>query len=1157
MTSYADKLRAISTPTELDDEVIEDTQPIPEGFEPTKTEGKGLVETLSVDNNFEVIEQYMSQRFGMDTSEYDKEELIDSYVNQMRGFNSGQSLITLSELTFLNTGDDAKLANKRKAAQDAYKLFDSLGGAFSKDRTTGEKADAVYDYARALVVDPINIVSLGAGKLFSIGASKTAVQGAKNLAFRVGRQAATKELKRTGSKKAAAKVQTEVTQRAYQEALKKSKTKAILDKADRKSIYGSLGFDMVSAGALDVAQQKAEVISGFKEEIDFFQAGISTATGALGGATQLGLVYLKNKKAIPLASIQLHRAGQVKKFEGLQKLSSEQLAQELFELKERTTTWARMVKEGKKLTKVSDNPKTSVDYDTEFALKFFIGSEEEGWDGVASVLSKAGYKKPEDMQVSLYIKEALEDMPSQNKKLVEEAYEILRDSSDQLKDFSFEDFLNIGAKTASEAGQRLNVESQIAKRLQAMGLDPKKTPAEKAAKATLDPLEKGIKKTFGERLVNVQENLVRAIVTHPGTTGLNAIGWKAATINQSASDMIRAALYGGGSVFNTLKGDSVNALKYKNLATQMMSLQRQKVRNMVDAYGTYESVMDYLAIRPGAQQELFRYINGGVELKGILDEFKLNPKEIPNKSNYQKFSDFFETAYGVKAQDFLTKTQEFQYSLDREIRLKYNKTYHEFMDDPNLVGLLSEPGSEAFKEFAELEARAVQNALRNTFSKKFGNQDDLVGQTANIIENVRSVPVLGALAPFGQFWNNSVAFMLDHSGLSLLNKYTIKAGGKDIVTRDTMDLSTKTAVGWGTVAIATASQIDNLEEGLAWYEDRDEFGAVKSYLYDYPRNVPMLVGRMGAHAIRDGSVPKDLFIAFGDNFGTRALTDDMGEAFGIVGKAIYLAGEAEDTEFLEVAGMFLGDLTSQHVSGFTRRFDPINQAVAMARGEDYKVVDKKEGNKVVNDSLRYMDQIFEVLADTSVDPDKVKSRVGIATTEKEQALTREPGQVPIGRLSGYREVLPSTTIQKLYNDVGKPQWQTEIRSKSPEAVNVFNKYVRPRLEIYADSVADSGQWDSLSLREKRNTLTDILSIAKKDSLEALDRSIDPEEKKTKLIFTVKNKGKKADLRRALDYFKIDEKDMWTLDVNQLLLLEDLVENFANNEEKLKKDLGLE
>jgi hypothetical protein len=80
---------------------------------------------------------------------------------------------------------------------------------------------------------------------------------------------------------------------------------------------------------------------------------------------------------------------------------------------------------------------------------------------------------------------------------------------------------------------------------------------------------------------------------------------------------------------------------------------------MVDPYGTYESVMDYLAVRPDAQRELFRYINGGVELKGILDEFELNPKAIPNKNNLQKIQSWVETAYGVKAQDFLTKTQEF------------------------------------------------------------------------------------------------------------------------------------------------------------------------------------------------------------------------------------------------------------------------------------------------------------------------------------------------------------------------------------------------------------------------------------------------------------------------------------------------------------------
>jgi hypothetical protein len=253
----------------------------------------------------------------------------------MRRFNSGQSVVTLGELTFLNSGDKNQLARKRKTAQDAYKLFDSMSGAFSKDRTVGEKADAVYDYARAMLIDPVNIVSLGVGKIFSQGtlfaqgSSKLAVQGAKNLAFRAGRMAATKA-KSEGFKDAAVKrIQREATQKAYQEALKKSKTKAVLDKADRNAIFGSMGFDMIAAGGVDVLQQQAEVTAGFKEEIDALQTGISTLTGALGGVTQFGLITLKNKKQIPLASVQLDRAAKVKKFKDLEKLSSEEVTEAL------------------------------------------------------------------------------------------------------------------------------------------------------------------------------------------------------------------------------------------------------------------------------------------------------------------------------------------------------------------------------------------------------------------------------------------------------------------------------------------------------------------------------------------------------------------------------------------------------------------------------------------------------------------------------------------------------------------------------------------------------------------------------------------------------------------------------------------------------------
>ena len=1146
--------------TGLRDRMLEQQTSLPqeeqveETFDPT---GKSLIETLSADSNYRVIKDYMSDRYGMEESEYNKRKIVDAYINQMRRFNSGQSVVALSELTYLNTGDtDQKLALRRKKAADAYKLFDSLGGAFSEDRTFGEKADAVYDYARAAIVDPVNIVSLGVGKIFGFAASKAAVAGAKNLAFRVGRQAGYQTLKKTGSKKAAQQVQRETTQRAFKAALNKSKRKVILDKADKKAIYGSLGFDMAAAGGLDLVQQQAEITSGFKEDLDFFQAGLSTATGAIGGGTQLGLIALKNKEQIPLASVEIQKSREIMKtlddsIEALDDeakkeiLSSDNLKNALEGLKTRTADWAEKVKKGKQLVKKSDNPKTSIDYDTEFAHMFFIGSKDYNWDGLVNILAKEGYKQPRTMNFTDFMGEVIADLPEDSKKIVVDAYEILRGSSDQLEGFGLEEFINIDAAKTREAAQILNAKSLAKQKFQRLGLDYSDVNAEDAAKILSEPIEEETRRGILAPFKPFQSNLIRSLVTHPGTTALNAIGWKAATVNQSVSDMIRGALYGGNAVLKQLTGDSVNAVKYKNLAVQMMDLQRQKVKNMVDPYGTYESVMDYLAVRPDAQRELFRYINGGIEVKGILDEFEMNPAMKPEKGNFQRFNEFFETIYGVKAQDFLTKTQEFVYALDKQMRIKYGKSYMEFMDDPELVTYLSEPGSKRFKEFAEIEAAAVQDALRNTFSKKYGGQDGFIQNTANLIEEVRNVPGFGALAPFGQFWNNSVAFMLDHSGISLLNKYIIKAGGKAAVERDPLDLFTKSAVGWSAVGISTYSQMDNLEEGLAWYEDRDETGSVRSYLYDYPRNVPMLVGRMGAHLIRDGAIPEDLIVAFGDNFGTRALTRELGDAYGLVSKGIFLASEAKDEDYLFAVRNVLADMGSQYASGFTRRLEPINQVAAMFRGEDYTVVDRKQGSEFLNDSLRYVDQVYPLLFGEEL------------AEEKEKALSAEDVPVNIGRVVGYRDVLPSTTIEKLYNDIGRSQWKTEIKSKSPEAVNTFNRYVRPRLEMLADGVVESGKWDGSDLQTKKEILDIILQRAKKDTLDILENSSDKDDKKLKLIFDVKNAGRKKDLNEVLGYFDVREKDMWKLDVQQLMIVEDMVKQMKKDRENFSKELGIE
>ena len=41
----------------------------------------------------------------------------------------------------------------------------------------------------------------------------------------------------------------------------------------------------------------------------------------------------------------------------------------------------------------------------------------------------------------------------------------------------------------------------------------------------------------------MQQNLIRMLITHPGTTALNLVGWATASQMSSVSDILRGALY--------------------------------------------------------------------------------------------------------------------------------------------------------------------------------------------------------------------------------------------------------------------------------------------------------------------------------------------------------------------------------------------------------------------------------------------------------------------------------------------------------------------------------------------------------------------------------------------------------------------------------------
>ena len=76
-------------------------------------------------------------------------------------------------------------------------------------------------------------------------------------------------------------------------------------------------------------------------------------------------------------------------------------------------------------------------------------------------------------------------------------------------------------------------------------------------------------------------------------------------------------------------------------------------------------------------------------------------------------------------------------------------------------------------------------------------------------------------------------------------------------------------------------------------------------------------------------------------------------------------------------------------------------------------------------------------------------------------------------------------------------------------------------------------------------------------MDILENSTDKEDKKLKLIFDVKKAGRKKDLNEVLGYFDIREKDMWKLDVQQLMIVEDIVKEMRKDRKNIGKELGLE
>lgn len=1109
-----------------------------ETFEGNKS--GSLIDTLMEDKNYTVIRDYMEDRMGMTERNYDKREIVDAYINNMRKFNFGQSITTLEELAHLNKGNEQELEERRRKAGNAYKLFDSLGGAFSEGRTIGEKADAVYDYARALIWDPVNVVSFGVGKMFAAGASKTATQIAKKAAI----ESAKNLSKQMGKRKAA----TQSGKRELQEAAQKefmktlmqdSSYKAARQKAFKKELLGATGFDTLVAGGIDAAQQRSRVKADVQNEYDPVGGMLALAGGVTGGGLGLILEKTRGTQRLPIYSQLIDRSERLTLASRREatdlgigkenlKANAKKLNQELSEFTNNAEAWAEQVREGLDLRLANKEIKggewDSL-FDYELVHYFYFGDKANGQRGLRDILydNGVGAWKPREKgdTFNLYMKDVYGLLDKKSKAEVQKLYDnIFNKFDNSFKGDTVDQFFSKFSSMSSDAGRILALSKHLNNLTYLVNKPLKEINAEEAITKVVDSYNTKVKNFWGKG-ATIQNKLIQNLVTHPGTTALNLKGWLQATTLQSTSDMIRGTLYGGKSLWEDLMGNKLSAVEYRNKARLMLSLQTQKLNNLVDPYMTYETAMDLLTYRPEARKELYRYLVGGVEIEDVLKELDLDPTEKLTRTQLDKLMNTIQTAYGVKAQDFLMKTQEYMYALDKQVRLKYGETLQDFMNRDDAWEYISEGATDGFKEFLEIETRAVNEALENTFSKSYADNETTLGKVAGIIEESRNVPIIGALVPFGQFFNNTLAFMANHTGAALAYKGltgTVKEG-------DVMTYVTKAAAAYGILGLLMSKEKQNMDEGLAWHEERASDGSVISRQLDFPYSHYKLIGRILAYEAENDELSPELMVEFGKIAGPEALTRSLGEA-GATATELFksiIGGELDEAK--KHSMMLLGDSAAMYMSGFTRWADPANQLIAVSRGEDYVPRDRKQGTRFLNDGLRYVDQVFEILADEKNLP-----------PEKESATQQTAGAAPIGRIFGYRTSDAPNSVDIIFNDVNRPEWYTGIYG-TPESANLFKKFVFPVLEYHADRVLEDGSWDSLPQNKKKKALGYLLQDAKDQAKESMRAQSTDEPRKAVLIQDILSKSvPAAERRKFFRYFDTSEESLWELDVPQLDLL---------------------
>jgi hypothetical protein len=1032
------------------------------------------------------IRQYMIARKGAQYRDIDDEELYDDFINHMRFFNVNE-VTTLGELRWLRSQEQEQV----EMAGQAYQVFDSLGSLFTNDGVLGA-IDGVADYTRAVLTSPSTYLGLGVGRIVAGGATRAAVQAAKGEAIEAAIAAATRGL----------------TGQAAREAGERAASQTITQ-LSRTTALNQIGIaTLVDAGAnsfQDYLYQTTLMEAGAQQEYSMFQTSIAALGGFVGGAVATAPYLVRGfgsdaSTRIRAASEQAQREAQ-ERFQPAVERAIERFQANMAD-------WVQSVRNGERLS--GDSIEVQ-----ERAVRMLLDPEQS--TSIPYAMREAGLF----LRTGREAPGAVHQMVSYAKSLPAERMAELDRSFKETTGLAYSELIDIIAAAESRAGQILGIGSKAAREIAKVN----------AARARADNIIVENMLDLGAKLVSRQEQEAlppdrqtmqyiqslwrRALVSHPATTAINIQGWAQATAARALAETLHGGILGvAGLAAKMAAPISGRAASFSDAALRQSQLlfqaQTYKLSNFVAPYETRETFEALLDQMPKYLQErLNRDAFGGVSMQTAA-RYGLNPENLVLR-RIETMSSKAAAWSGVKVQDVYTKSFSMLGELDRLLKEKMSQNLEQVISSGRLQDIPD-----------EIWERAVEVALRDTFSADFTKTSGIFGGFSKFIEQLSNIPVVGFLFPFGRFLNNNLAFIMQYSPVGFW-PFIVGANNRGFFQGTTrMESFAKAMVGTSALAGLALYQRSKQERGLQWYEEETSTGDRINRQNLAPGSFYMLAGHVADLALRGESVSTDLRRDLVAQVGLDRLTRDLGsntaldEAIGYM--TTIFDEEAPKQEFFgimtEMARMALGDIGS----GFTRPLEPLNVAVGAVRGTD-TITDQRlvrGPEAVARGFFRYLDNILNL--------------AGVEEGPARQDISRA-GPVsdpnPVGRMLGDRYSPTVTDIDLLLARANISPWTANERTGIPEWDTIMNEVVTPLLNNRARELMDTPIYQNANQRTRERLTRTLLTEVKREVRTALGEQGSPNQvlRREQSRFLSLPESLRLQGKAAFGWRDIDDRDL--------------------------------